>query len=118
MSDGTTLNAKLAEAMPIEGTSEGRPPIVNITELPETPFEEGAEYSLVITPASGDMAGYGADATDTVSSEKGAPLSGSVSISGGMFDVGAFSFNGFREVEGERLPLRTAIVSISIGSIQ
>ena len=104
--------------MPVEGTSEGGPPIVNVGGLPETPFEEGTEYSLVITPASGDMAGYSVSANDTLSNEEGAPLSGSVSIEDGMFGVGVFSYNGVEEEDGKVFPNRTATVSIFIGSIQ
>lgn len=104
--------------MPIEGTSEGRPPIVNVTELPETPFEDGAEYSLVITPAGGDTAGYSVGITDTLSNEAGAPLSGSVSVEGGTLNTRVFSFNGVEEDGGEQHPIKTATVKISVGSIQ
>jgi len=104
--------------MPIEGTSEGRPPIRVITERPETPFEEGAEYSFVVTPASGDTAGYTVGITDTLSNEAGAPLSGSVSVEGGTLNMRVFSFNGVEEDGGEQHPIKTATVNIYVGSIQ
>lgn len=104
--------------MPIEGTSEGRPPIVTVTGLPETPPEDGTEYSFVVTPASGDTAGYTVGITDTLSNEKGAPLSGSASVENGAFNMKVFSFNGTEEDEGELYPIKTASVNIFVGTIQ
>ena len=118
MSDGTTLNAKLAALMPIEGTSEGMPPIRTITARPETPPEDGTEYSFVVTPAGGDTAGYTVGITQTLSNEKGAPLSGSVSAEDGALYMNVFSFNGFEEDGGEQYPIKTAAVNVFVGTTQ
>lgn len=96
--------------MPMRGGWNG------INARSETPLEEGTEYSFIVTPASGDMAGYAAGPGNTLSSEEGAPLSGSASVVDGVFSVKAFAFNGFEEDEGEQLPLETAVVDIYIGS--
>lgn len=104
--------------MPIEGVSEGRPPIKTINARPETPPEDGTEYSFVVTPAGGDMAGYTLGITNTLSNEKGAPLSGSVSAESGSLNFNAFSFNGFEEDGGEQFPIKTAAVNVFVGSIQ
>lgn len=109
MRDGTSLNAKLAALMPLVSG------VKSISIPPETPLEEGAEYSFVITPASGDMAGYKAGIENTLSDEKGAPLSGSASAVDRVFQVNAFAFNGFEEDEGEMFPNETATVEIYIG---
>lgn len=109
MSDGTTLNAKLAAMMPMASG------VKSISIPPETPPEDGTEYSFVVTPASGDMAGYKAGIENTLSDEKGAPLSGSASVVDRVFQVNAFAFNGFEEDEGEQFPLETATVNIYIG---
>lgn len=118
LSDGTSLNAKLAEMMPIEGTSDGVPQIRTITALPETPPESGTEYSFVVTPASGDTAGYKVGTTQTLSNEKGAPLSGSASVENGAFSMNVFSFNGTKEDDGKVFPNRTVSVNIFVGNIK
>ena len=87
----------------------------SISTPPQTPLEEGAEYSFVITPASGDTAGYKAGIDNTLSDEEGAPLSGSASIVDGIFSVNVFSFNGVEEDEGKVFPKETATVEIYIG---
>ena len=110
MSDGTTLNAKLAALMPMRGGRNG------INARPETPLEEGTEYSFVVTPASGDMAGYDAGPGNTLSSEEGVPLSGSASVVDGVFSAKTFAFNGFEEDESKQFPLETAVVDIYIGN--
>lgn len=117
MSDGTSLNAKLAAMMPLAPDDVG-PAIRSIRANPETQLEEGAEYSFVITPASGDMAGYAVGINDTLSSEEGAPLSGSVSVVDGDLDMRVFSYHGFEEDEGDTLPKETASVAVYTGGIQ
>lgn len=108
MDDGTSLNAKLAAVMPLSEYED-------IFGVPKTSLEEGAEYSFVITPASGDMAGYSAGPGNTLSDEEGAPLSGSASVVDGVFNVDVFSFNGFDEEDGDEFPHETATVKIYIG---
>lgn len=90
--------------------------IESMSGRPETPLEEGTEYSFVVTPASDDMAGYIVGIDKSLSSEKGAPLSGSASVVEGTLTVKAFSYNGFGEDEGEQFPIKTASVDFYIGN--
>ena len=103
--------------MPMEG-SDVRPPIETVIARPETPLESGAEYSFVVTPVSGDMAGHNVGITQTLSNEKGAPLSGSVPVEDGTFRIHVFSFNGTEEDGGEQYPIKTASVNIFVGNVK
>lgn len=87
-----------------------------ISKGPKIPLEEGAEYSFVVTPASGDMAGYTVGLDNVLSSEKGASLPGSVSVVEGTLTLRAFSYDGFEEYDGEQYPIETAATRVFIGA--